>query len=58
LKALAHRQLGHRRRDPTLNTTALDHPDLSVLYDIGEGADGRLFPIMALYSGETLHLRH
>lgn len=34
--------------------SALDHPNVAVIYEIGEAADGRLFIAMACYTGETL----
>ncbi len=34
--------------------SALDHPHIGVVHEIGETADGRLFIAMAFYAGETL----
>jgi len=34
--------------------SALDHPNVCVLHDVGETRDGRLFLAMAHYEGETL----
>ena len=36
--------------------SALDHPNIGVIYDVGEQG-GELFIVMALYSGETLKQR-
>jgi serine/threonine-protein kinase len=36
---------------------ALDHPNLSAIYEIGASDDGWLFLAMALYEGETLRAR-
>src|SRR5215472_1177812 len=36
--------------------SALDHPNIGVIYDVGEEA-GELFIVMALYTGETLKQR-
>jgi predicted Ser/Thr protein kinase/TolB-like protein len=37
--------------------SALDHPHIITIYEIGETADGRLFLAMAYYEGETLRER-
>lgn len=37
--------------------SALDHPNIGTVYDIGEAADGRLYIAMAYYEGETLRER-
>jgi predicted ATPase len=34
--------------------SALDHPNICTVYDVGETGDGRLFFAMAFYEGETL----
>jgi len=38
--------------------SALDHPNIGVVHDIGEAAAGRLFIVMAYYEGETLERRN
>lgn len=35
----------------------LDHPNICVIYDVGETADGQLYIIMPCYEGETLAKR-
>jgi hypothetical protein len=37
--------------------SALDHPHIITIYEIGETSDGRLFLAMAYYEGETLRER-
>ncbi len=34
--------------------SALDHPNICTLYDVGETPDGQLYLVMAYYAGETL----
>ncbi len=40
--------------------SALDHPNICTVHDVGESDDGRIFIVMAYYRGETLRqkLRH
>ena len=40
-----------------LTTSALDHPNICTIYDIGETEDGKTFIAMAYYEGETLQDR-
>jgi eukaryotic-like serine/threonine-protein kinase len=37
--------------------SALDHPHIATIYDIGDAPDGRLFIAMAFYEGESLRDR-
>lgn len=39
------------------SASALDHPNVCTVHDIGETADGRLFLVMTCYEGETLTAR-
>jgi serine/threonine protein kinase/tetratricopeptide (TPR) repeat protein len=38
--------------------SALDHPNIGVVHDIGETATGRLFIVMGYYDGETLERKN
>ena len=62
LKLLPPHVSGHeaaRRRliDEAKAASALDHPNIATVYDIGETETGRLFIAMAYYEGETLRER-
>ncbi|MEA2692129.1 MAG: eukaryotic-like serine/threonine-protein kinase, partial [Acidobacteriota bacterium] len=37
--------------------SALDHPNIATVHELGESADGQLFLAMACYDGETLRAR-
>jgi non-specific serine/threonine protein kinase len=37
--------------------SALDHPNVCTVHDIGETADGRLFLVMTYYDGETVKVK-
>ena len=50
---VAVRRLGAEARA----ASALDHPHIQTVYEIGETADGRVFIAMAYYDGETLRER-
>ena len=49
----AVRRLGHEAR----TASALDHPNIQTVYEIGETEDGRVFIAMAYYGGSTLRDR-
>jgi TolB-like protein/tetratricopeptide (TPR) repeat protein len=40
------------------STSALDHPNIAIVHDIGETEAGRLFIVMTYYDGETLERRN
>lgn len=43
-----------RLRSEARAVSALDHPNICTIYDIGELGDGRIFLALACYEGETL----
>jgi serine/threonine protein kinase/Tfp pilus assembly protein PilF len=47
-------QAKQRLIDEAKVASALDHPNIGVVHDIGETSAGRLFIVMAYYEGETL----
>jgi TolB-like protein/Tfp pilus assembly protein PilF len=62
LKFLAqHLTADERDKERFLNeakaASALDHPNICTVYEIGEAVDGQLFIAMAYYEGETLKKR-
>ena len=53
----ADSRLEARFRSEARAASALDHPNIYTIYDIGETDDGDLYIAMAYYSGETLARR-
>ena len=47
-----------RLLDEAKAASALDHPNIGVVHDIGETAAGRLFIVMGYYEGETLERKN
>jgi serine/threonine protein kinase/tetratricopeptide (TPR) repeat protein len=59
LKFLPHRMTGNEAATDRFlvearAAAALDHPNVCVVYEIGEDDEGRVFIVMAYYEGETL----
>jgi serine/threonine protein kinase/Tol biopolymer transport system component len=50
-------EMKERFMQEALAASALDHPNLCTVYEMGESEDGRLFIAMAYYQGETLAAR-
>ena len=47
----------HRFLHEARAASALDHPNIGVVHDIGETPDGQMFIVMAYHEGETLKAR-
>jgi non-specific serine/threonine protein kinase len=57
-KALARDAVLNRRfMQEARAASALDHPNVCIVHDIGETADGRLFLVMTYYDGETIRVK-
>ncbi|MEO8129934.1 MAG: protein kinase [Bryobacteraceae bacterium] len=57
LQLCADADLNRRLLDEARAASALDHPNIVVIHDIGESADGRMFIAMAYHEGVTLRER-